>query len=293
MDARAHAVFLANLIAQMGIVVTGGLVRVTGSGLGCPTWPECVDGSLVPTASQGQAWHKYVEFGNRTLTGVLLVLAVLAVLEARRTQRRPVRRLALVPILGTLAQAVLGGVTVLTGLSPAWVGAHLLLSMAIIAGCVVLLRRSSEPGDQPRRLLVRPQLAVYGNALVAVAAVVIVMGTLVTGAGPHSGDLDVSHRLPLDPRVVAWLHADVVLLFLGLVGGMWLALRLTDGPQSAVRWVRIVLGVSLLQGAVGYTQWFTGLPWLLVAAHMAVATLIWVAVWQLKLHLRVRGQIVD
>ncbi len=283
--------FLANLFAQMGIVVTGGLVRVTGSGLGCPTWPECVAGSLVPTASQGAAWHKYVEFGNRTLTVVLLVLAVLAVLAARRTDRVSVRRLALVPLAGTFAQALLGGVTVLTGLSPYWVGAHLLLSMAIIAGCAVLCRRAGEPGDEPRRLLVRPELVLYAKVLVAATALVVAMGTVVTGAGPHSGDLEASHRLPVDPRVVAWLHADAVLLFLGLLGGMWLALRLTSGPPAALRWVRIVLGASVLQGVVGYTQWSTGLPWWLVAVHITLATVVWVAVWQLLLSLRTRGQI--
>ncbi|MGV1005800.1 MAG: COX15/CtaA family protein [Candidatus Nanopelagicales bacterium] len=291
LSSRARRVFLANLIAQVGIVVTGGLVRVTGSGLGCPTWPECVEGSLVPTASQAQAWHKYVEFGNRTLTILLIVLAVMALLAARGTERRAIRRLAAVPILGTVAQAFLGGVTVLTGLSPSLVGAHLLLSVAIVAGCVVLVHRSAEAGDHPRVSLVRSEIEWFARLLVVIAGVVIVLGTVVTGSGPHSGDLNVEHRLPFDARTVAWLHADVVLLFIGLIVAMWLALRLTDGPRPAQRWVHLLVGLSVVQGVVGYTQWFAGLPWALVVVHMALAMAVWVAALQVPLHLRARGSV--
>lgn len=295
----ARRIFAANLVAQIAIVVTGGLVRLTSSGLGCPTWPECVDGSLVPTASQAEAWHKYIEFGNRLLTFVLGVLAVAAVVAARRAARGwraqglPPRRvvlwLAAVPLAGTLAQALLGGVTVLTGLHPLWVGAHLLLSMAIIAGCVVLVRRAGEPGDTPRISLVRPELVLFGRALVGVCAAVVVLGTLVTGAGPHSGDVDVEHRLPFDPRTLAWLHADVVLLFVGMILGLWLALRVTDGPAGAQRWVTVLAAVSVLQGIIGYAQWFAGVPWLLVAVHMLLACLVWAATIMVPLNLRTRG----
>lgn len=292
-------ILMANLVAQVAIVVTGGLVRVTASGLGCPTWPECVDGSLVPVAGQAQEWHKYVEFGNRLLTFVLGGLAIAAVVAAWRTRnrwlaegltpRRPVLLLAAVPLAGTLVQALLGGVTVLTGLHPLWVGAHFLVSAAIIAGCVVLVRRAAEPGDEPLVALVRPEIRVLSRVLVATCAAVLVLGTLVTGAGPHSGDAEVSHRLPFDVRTIAWLHADVVLLFVGLIVGMWLALRLVDGPARARRWANALLALAVAQGVLGYAQWFAGVPWLLVTIHMLLACLVWVATIQTHLGLRARG----
>ncbi len=295
-----RGIFMANLVAQIGIVVTGGLVRVTASGLGCPTWPECVDGSLVPTEGQAEAFHKYIEFGNRLLTFVLGILAIAAVIGALQMRsrwqregaqvRRPLMLLAAVPLLGTLAQALLGGVTVLTGLHPLIVGAHLLLSMVIIAGCVVLVHRAAEPGDQPVRRLVRGEIRVLSQVLVATAAVVIVLGTIVTGAGPHSGDTDVEHRLDIDVRTAAWLHADVVLLFVGLLVAMWLALRLTDGPAPARWWSHALLALAVVQGVVGYTQWFAGVPWALVALHMFLACLVWVATLKTHLSLRARGR---
>ncbi len=295
----ARRVFLANLVAQIGIVVTGGLVRVTGSGLGCPTWPECVDGSLVPTQEQAQAWHKYVEFGNRLLTFVLVGLALAAVgaawharrswLAAGRAPRRPVLALAAVPLAGTLAQAVLGGITVLTGLHPLLVAGHFLLSAAIIAGCVVLVRRAGEPGDEPVVPLVRPEVRALSRALVGTCAAVLVLGTLVTGAGPHSGDADVEHRLPFDLRTVAWVHADAVLLFVGLIVGLWIALRISSGPPRALAWAQTLMALAVVQGALGYTQWFAGVPWALVSLHMLLACLVWVATLQTHLSLRARG----
>ena len=292
-------IFQANLVAQIAIVVTGGLVRVTSSGLGCPTWPECVDGSLVPVEGQAQEWHKFIEFGNRTLTFVLGALAIGAVVAAFRLRgrwiaegsqpRRPILWLAAVPLAGTFAQALLGGVTVLTGLHPLWVGAHLLLSMLIIAGCVVLVRRAGEAGDEPLVRLTRPEVRALSIALIAVCAAVVVLGTLVTGAGPHSGDADVTHRLPFDVRTLAWLHADVVLLFIGLIVGMWFALRITDGPARAQRWAHILMALAIVQGVIGYAQWFAGVPWALVAVHMLMACLIWVATLETYLSLRSRG----
>lgn len=294
-----RGIFVANLVAQIAIVVTGGLVRLTGSGLGCPTWPECVDGSLVPVAGQSEAFHKYIEFGNRTLTFVLTALALAAVGGALRMRSRwvvdgvPVRRavlwLAAVPLAGTLAQAVLGGLTVLTGLNPLLVGAHLLLSLLVIAGCVVLVRRAAEPGDTPLVALVPTSVRRLSLLLVTLCGIVLVLGTLVTGSGPHSGDADVAHRLPFDLRTIAWLHADVVMLFVGLIVAMWLALRLTDGPPGARRWSHTLMALALVQGVVGYAQWFAGVPWLLVAAHMLLACLVWLATINLHLSLRTRG----
>jgi cytochrome c oxidase assembly protein subunit 15 len=290
---------MANLVAQIAIVVTGGLVRVTGSGLGCPTWPECVDGSLVPIEGQAEAFHKWIEFGNRMLTFVLGILAIAAIVGALRMRsrwraegavpRRPILLLAAIPLVGTLAQAVLGGVTVLTGLHPLIVGSHFLLSVAIIAGCVVLVHRAGEPGDEPLVRLVRPEIRALSIVLIATCAAVVVLGTLVTGAGPHSGDTDVEHRLDIDVRTIAWLHADVVLLFIGLIVAIWLALRLTDGPARARWWSHALMALAIVQGIVGYTQWFAGVPWALVAIHMLLACLVWVATLKTNLSLRTRG----
>jgi len=294
-----RGIFIANLAAQIGIVVTGGIVRLTGSGLGCPTWPECVDGSLVPTSRQAESWHKYVEFGNRLLTFVLAALALAAIIGAvtwwrrqRRagvTPRTPVLLLAAIPLVGTVIQAVLGGITVLTGLSPWAVSAHFLVSMAIIAGCVVLVVRSGEPGDLPVSVVVRREVLWLGRALALVTAAVVVLGVVVTGSGPHSGDVGADARFPLDPRTVSWLHADAVLLFLGLAVGLLVALRVTHAPRRSQRVTLVLLAVALAQGLVGYAQYFSGLPWVLVAFHMLGACLVWALVLFVLLSLRTRG----
>ena len=294
-----RGIFIANLVAQVGILVTGAVVRLTGSGLGCPTWPECVDGSYVPTSRQPEAWHKYIEFGNRMLTFVLVALAVAAVVAAlydRRARRQaglPARRaillLALIPILGTVAQAVLGGVTVLTGLHPATVSAHFLLSMAIVAGNVALVVRSGDPGDLPVTPLVPRAVQSLAWALVAVSGLVVVLGVLVTGSGPHSGDANSENRFVFDPRTISWLHADVVLLFFGLTIGLLVALSVVQAPQRATRRTWLLLIVAVTQGALGYVQYFTGLPGALVAIHVLGSGLVWVAVLFIPGSLRSRG----
>jgi heme a synthase len=293
-----RAVYLANLAAQAGIVVTGAVVRITESGLGCPTWPECVDGSIAPTSAQSESWHKYIEFGNRLLTFVLVILAiaalVAAVMDRRRRRRsglapRPVLLpLAAIPLLGTVAQAVLGGITVLTGLHPSTVAAHFLLSMAIIAGVVALVVRSGDDGDRPVTWLAPRPVRMLAWLLVATSAVVVFLGVLVTGSGPHSGD-DSAERLGLDPRTIAWLHADVVLLFLGLTVGLLVALSVLHGPRTALTRGWILLGVSLSQGALGYLQYFTGLPEILVGLHVLGACLVWIATLVIPSALRTRG----
>jgi len=289
-----QGIFWANLVAQVGIVITGGIVRVTGSGLGCPTWPECVDGSITPTSEQTERWHKYVEFGNRTLTGVLLILALAAIIGAiawRRQQgtRRPwVMWLAAVPLVGTLAQAVLGGVTVLVELHPMAVASHLLLSMVVIAGCVALVQFAGEPVDPPGEPTTRPTTRLLGDGLIAVTAVIIVMGTVVTGSGPHAGDAQ-TVRLDLDPRLVSWLHADVVWLFIGLLVGMLALLHVDSSTPIARRRAWWVVAFAVVQAGVGYIQYFTGLPWVIVTLHLLGACLVWVSVWRLRLSLTQRG----
>ncbi len=289
-----RGIFIANLVAQIVIVVSGGIVGLTGSGLGCPTWPECVEGSYVPTSRQEEAWHKYVEFGNRLLTFALGALALAAIIGAliwwfRRRERAPIVLLAAVPIIGTIAQAVLGGITVLTGLSPWAVSAHFLVSMAIIAGVTVLVVRSYDAGDQPIDWLVRREVRVMAWLLIAITGVVVVLGTIVTGSGPHSGDAETEARFGLDPRTVSWLHADAVLLFLGLVIGMLVVLRVVNGPRRATTVVGLLLLVAVIQGAIGYSQYFSGLPWALVAFHMLGACLVWMLAVMQIMALRTRG----
>ena len=302
-DSRAprltRAIYIANLVGQGAIIVTGAVVRLTGSGLGCPTWPQCVEGSYVPTTRQEQGWHKYIEFGNRTLTFVLVVLAVAAIvaaiLDARRRRRlglasRPALLvLACVPLAATVAQAVLGGITVLTGLNPVTVSAPFLVSIAIVAGTVALVVRAGDVGDRPVVPLVPRGVRSLAWALVAVTALVVVLGVLVTGSGPHSGDAKAENRYPFDPRTVSWLHADVVLLFLGLLIGLLVVLVVVHGPARAQRRAWILLAIAVLQGGVGYVQYFAGLPEALVMIHVVGATLTWVAVLFIPPALRTRG----
>jgi cytochrome c oxidase assembly protein subunit 15 len=279
---RTRWLLQGNLVAQVLIVVTGGLVRLTSSGLGCPRWPECTNGSLVPVADQPQGFHKLVEFGNRTLTFALAAVAVASlvavVMWVRRTRSRRWNLvvLAALVVTGVLGQAVLGGISVLTHLNPLAVGSHLLLSMAMIAAAWVLLQRCSEPAG-PYRLTVRGELRAVAYALVGMAGAVLVLGTMVTGSGPHSGDPQALHRLPFDPRMISWLHADVVLLFIGLTVAFWLGARLTDAPPQVRERSRWLVAACVLQAVIGYTQYFTGLPWALVAGHVLGACLVWLA----------------
>ncbi len=290
----SRAIYVANLVAQCLIIVTGVVVRLTDSGLGCPTWPQCVPGSYTPTPHQAQEWHKYIEFGNRLLTFVLVIIAIavvaVAIVNAVSTRRRGlhVRRdvllLAFVPFLGTVAQAVLGGITVITGLNPYTVSAHLLVSMAIVAGSVALVVRSRVV--PPRPLIVPPLVNALAWTLVVASAAVVFVGVIVTGSGPHSGD-STATRLPVDTRTVAWFHADLVLLFLGLLIGLIVTLAVVHAPRAALRTAILLLIIALAQGALGYTQYFLGVPELLVALHVTGATVLWVTVLFIPSTLRV------
>ena len=292
-------VFVANLVAQSAIVVTGAVVRLTGSGLGCPTWPECVEGSYVPVARQAEAWHKYVEFGNRLLTFAVGIIAILTVVAAvmytvRRARsgdsmRYSILWLGIAPLAGTFAQAVLGGITVLTGLNPVTVGLHFLLSIALIAAAVALVARARDIGDVPVTYLARKEVRVYTWALIAVTMLVVIMGVVTTGSGPHSGDAESEHRFPFDPRTVSWLHADIVLLFIGMLIGYLILLRVTSSPSRTWRTALTLAGITVVQAIVGYTQYFAGLPVLLVTIHVTLACLLWITVLFLPSTLRTRG----
>ena len=274
-----HRVVVANVVAQMAIVVTGAVVRVTSSGLGCPTWPQCVPGSITPTSAQTQAWHKYIEFGNRTLTSVLVLIAV-AVIVAMRGQRAQLRLLAWGVLAGIFAQAIIGGISVLTGLNPYWVMAHFLVSLALIA-MAALLQRGFSHGPASGVAVSAP-LALLTRAHLWIAFGVLVLGTIVTGTGPHAGDSADIARIPLDPGLTAWFHADLVLLFIGLTIGLIAGFAATDAPSDVRRAARAVLYISVAQGVLGYAQHFTGLPWVLVALHVLGAVLLWNACLRLR-----------
>jgi cytochrome c oxidase assembly protein subunit 15 len=271
-------ILLANLVLEVLIVVTGGLVRLTGSGLGCPTWPECVPGSYVPVPEQAQGIHKYIEFGNRTLTGAVGFAAILVVYAVWRWagRRRDLMVPAWVVLGGVVTQAVLGGITVRTGLNPATVSAHVLVSMVLVAASAFIVFRAQEPAG-PRPLSVHPLVERLAGVACAVAAVVLLLGTVVTGSGPHSGDADEPARFGFDPRTISWLHADAVMLFIGLVVAVWVAARLSTRSRRAADAWRTVLLVTLAQGVVGYVQYLTGLPEVLVLVHMLLASLLVVA----------------
>ena len=281
-------ILLANLVAQVVIIVTGGLVRLTGSGLGCPTWPQCTPGSYVPVAQQAQGWHKYIEFGNRTLTGVLVVVAVAAVLAVLVwAPRRPLVAAALAVIGGVVVQIVLGGISVLAGLSPIIVSAHFLVSCAIVVAAAYLYVARDETDAAPRPL-VPTLLGRVAAATAAVGGLVIVLGTVVTGSGPHSGDAAHPTRYGFDPRTVSWLHADAVMLFAGLAVAVWLGVRLVGAPERTRKAWTGVLHVVVLQGVVGYVQFYLGVPIALVALHMLLAAVLVVVLTRAVLSLRER-----
>ncbi|HVK28998.1 MAG TPA: COX15/CtaA family protein [Nocardioides sp.] len=273
----------ANLVANIGIVVTGGAVRLTGSGLGCPTWPKCTDESYLPHGALGV--HGAIEFGNRMLTYVLVVIAVACWFAAReRAAEHPLAvRLSTIIALGIPAQAILGGITVLTDLNPWIVAFHLLTSMAIVGVCVLLLDHLGGPARASAPLPVRRLTA----GLFAVGWVVLYLGTVVTGSGPHSGDLE-SRRTGLDPQVMSHVHAWVVYLLVALtLATLWQARR--QGLLTLYRAARLLLLIELSQGAIGFWQYFTDLPELLVGVHMLGAGMTSAGITWVLLATRTRG----
>jgi cytochrome c oxidase assembly protein subunit 15 len=257
----------ATLVANCGLVVTGGAVRLTGSGLGCPTWPRCTDRSFTPHGELDL--HEAIEFGNRMLTFVLTAVAVATFVAAWQTGRRDLRRLALALALGIPGQALIGGLTVLTDLNPWVVSFHLLCSLAIIGLAVLFLRRVDHPAPEPRS----GPVVTLARLTFAAAWVVLYLGTVVTGSGPHAGDAD-TERNGLDPLQVSQLHADSVFLFVGLTLGLLFATRVVGVASEASRAVLVLLGVEVGQGAIGFVQYFTDLPEVLVGFHMLGAAMV-------------------
>jgi cytochrome c oxidase assembly protein subunit 15 len=266
------------LVFQTGIVLTGAAVRITGSGLGCPTWPECTYGSYVPVAGQAEgAFHAWIEFGNRLLTFLLLFAAVAVVIYAIKKARRDLLWRALLQVLGIFGQGIIGGITVLTDLNPLAVASHFILSIFLIAGAVSIVARGRSPLISIRPTEIKVKILAYAQVLLTF--VVIVIGTLVTGSGPHAGDYK-APRLKLDERTITWLHADAVI---GLLGVSLALLVLSEISPETKRRVKIFFAVTLAQGLIGYIQYVLGLPELLVIVHVLGSTLVWIASWRIWL----------
>jgi cytochrome c oxidase assembly protein subunit 15 len=266
---------LASLVANIGIVVTGGAVRLTGSGLGCPTWPKCTEDSLTTTRAMGV--HGAIEFGNRTLTFVVALLAIAGFVLAWVARRqgevgRSQMRWALWAALSIPAQAAWGGLTVLTDLNPWIVGLHFMVSIGIIWAAFGFWRSTV---DGAVRDPVVGELRWLAGGVLAVVVGVLVIGTMVTGSGPHAGD-ESAKRNGLDPAQISQVHADLVFLLFGLAVAAWLALRAVRATYAA-RATLVLVAVLLAQGLIGFVQYFTDLPAVLVGLHMLGASLVWVA----------------
>jgi cytochrome c oxidase assembly protein subunit 15 len=272
------------VFTQSAIVVTGGAVRITGSGLGCSTWPECTPGSYVPTPDQPEApLHAWIEFGNRLLTFVLLLNALVLMFLILRGGHRTLRKMGAFQIIGILAQGVLGGITVLTGLNPATVAAHFLLSIVLIAGALSLRQRAH--GKTPTYIQVIPLVKKLMAAHLVLTIAVLIAGTIVTGSGPHAGDTT-AERFNLDAKMMSWIHADLVIALLGVTIALVTAIHLGESDANKAllsRRAQIFLIVALSQGLIGYIQYFTGLPEILVGAHLVGAILVWLSAWNIAI----------
>jgi len=285
MKALKQVIYTALVTFQAGIVVTGGAVRLTGSGLGCPTWPECTPGSYTPVPHQAQGrLHSWIEFGNRLLTFVLILsilAAVIGVLRWRKQypEQKKLLWLALAQLLGVVAQIVLGGITVLTHLNPLTVGAHFLLSIILLAASLSLRQRML----QTPRISLSSTSTLLVRILLVLTAFVITLGTVVTGSGPHAGDIQ-AKRYHLDPRTISWLHADSVIALVALTFALLLVVKVSEDVSHRsliMRKVGLFFFICLAQGLIGYIQYFTGLPEALVAAHLLGADLVWLAIWNI------------
>jgi len=284
---------LANLMVftQSAIVVTGGAVRITGSGLGCSTWPECTPGSYTPTPDQPEApLHAWIEFGNRLLTFVLLLNALMLMISILRNRRKELRKMGAFQIIGILAQGVLGGITVLTGLNPATVAAHFLLSIVLIAGALSLRQRVYL--RTPSYLVLLPIVKRLMALHLFLTCAVLFVGTIVTGSGPHAGDTT-AERFNLDARTMSWIHADLVIALIGVTVALLIAVRLgeSEATRAAIlKKVQLFLLIALSQGAIGYVQYFTGLPEILVGMHLVGAVVVWLAAWNLVILGNLKGR---
>lgn len=266
------------LFLQASLLVTGGAVRLTGSGLGCPTWPECTPGSYTPVPHQVQGQlHAWIEFGNRLLTFALFFAAIATIISVYRSQRSDLRFLSVTQLLGILAQGVLGGITVLTKLNPLTVAAHFILSILLIAAATSLQSRRKHPSVRTSSSHVG--ISRYSGLHVMLSFIVIAVGTLVTGSGPHAGDIQ-APRLSLNIVHIAYLHGGLVALLLLLTIAFYLH---HDHRYETRQWLAIFFILALMQGAIGYIQYLKGVPELLVGTHLLGSSLVWIAAWRVRL----------
>ncbi len=287
---------LAGVIADTVIMSTGAAVRLSASGLGCPDWPQCSAADIVASKNAGQTLlNTWIEFSNRLLNFPLVIIAGLIFIATWQYRPDGKRRRDLVWLgatqpLGVVAQAVIGGIVVLTSLNPAAVSVHFLVSAAIVAAAVALHARcTQEPGTSgaPSAAGVRRDLRLISAALVAVTCVMLAAGTVVTGTGPLAGHADTPrYKLPLEG--VTQLHADIGWLMAGLAVALVLGLRLSGAPPRAVRAGWIMLAALGSQGVIGYVQYFTHLPAGLVWVHVTGSVLVWIAVLRLFFAVRER-----
>ncbi|MFB7619084.1 heme A synthase [Kitasatospora sp. NPDC056181] len=289
-SAMVRRAAFAALVMSVVIVVTGGAVRLTASGLGCTTWPRCTDESLTPTPEMG--FHGVVEFTNRMLTYVLSAAVGWAILAARchRPWRRQLTKLGWAQFWLVMSNAVLGGITVLTGLNPYTVALHLIAAMGLVWVALLMWERSGEGDGPPQPAVARP-IVQLSYVLVVVIGLLVAAGTLVTGAGHHPGtprDNKIVPRIPLDYDRLAQFHADLAFVSVGLAIAVLFVFAAVKTPPAARARARELLVVLLLQGVLGFVQYFTDVPEILVGLHMLGATLTWIAALRIPLALRVR-----
>ena len=296
---------LAGVIADTVIMSTGAAVRLSASGLGCPDWPQCSTADVVASKNAGQTLlNTWIEFGNRLLNFPLVIIAALIFIAAWRFRpdgptapgtgrRRDLVWLGAAQPLGVVAQAVIGGIVVLTKLSPTTVSVHFLVSAAVVAAAVALHMRCAAIADTSAvsaTTPVRRDLRVISAALVGVTCLMLAAGTVVTGTGPLAGDAGVArYHLPLEG--VTQLHADIGWLLAGLSIALVLVLRLSGAPPRAVRAGWMVLAALGSQGVIGYIQYFTHLPAGLVWVHVTGSVLVWIAVLRLFFIVRERAPV--
>jgi len=288
---------LAAVVANAVIMSTGEAVRLSQSGLGCPNWPDCTRSSIVAAHTAGQTTlNTWIEFGNRLLNFPLVAIAGLTLIAAWQyrppgsdRRRRDLVSLAAALPGGVVAQAVVGGIVVLTKLNPGWVAAHFMLSTAIVAAAVLLRVRCAE-GTGPATQAVRRDLRLIAGTLVAVVVVMFAAGTVVTGTGPLAGNA-AARRFQLPFAGVTQFHADIGWLIGGLTFALVVGLRLSGAPPRILRRGYVLAGLVVVQGAIGYAQYFSGLPAGLVWVHVTVAVVTWIAVLEVFLALRDRGPV--
>lgn len=285
---RYRTVTLGALVLLVAIVVTGAGVRLTGSGLGCTDWPNCTQDRFVAPLE----WHPMIEFVNRVVTGLVSLAVAAAVLGSFRRvpRRRDLTWLSVGLVVGVIAQILVGRIVVVSDLNPWWVQMHMVVSLLLVLDAFVLYHRAGLPDDRPVRPAVSPGLLRWGWIVTGATAVVLLTGTLVTGSGPHSGhnegDVTVIRRLPIAVHDAARIHGVVGIVFVAGLAAVLFQIRRHHGQGPLLRAAESLLTVSVLQAAIGYTQYFSGVPPLLVASHVLGSCLVWVAASSLLLRMR-------